>query len=81
MAALGDAVYETRQQLGQIVKAELAVVNGSQADDVKYVRLQALAERRRLVLQSFNRAYDKAIELTAARAEQQKAKPAAEVTP
>ena len=62
VAGLGDAVAQTRQRLGEIVKRERATID-SQAlsDDAKYVKLIDLAEKRRQVLQRFNKAYDRAI--------------------
>jgi len=74
MAGLGDAVLVTRQQLARIVKAELQVVNDAKMpDDLKFVRLQVLAEQRRKALQGFNAAYDRAVEATARVQEAEKA--------
>ena len=59
---LGGVVDDTRRHLSTLLKAERAVIQDDKMpDDIKFARLQVLAENRRKVLQQFNRAYDQAI--------------------
>lgn len=65
VAYLGDAVLQTRQRLGEIVKRERATIDSTTLNDsAKYVRLLELAEQRRAALQRFNAAYDRAVDAT-----------------
>jgi len=62
VAGLGDAVHQTRQRLGEIIKRERATIDSTTLNDgAKYTQLIELAERRRQALQRFNAAYDRAV--------------------
>jgi hypothetical protein len=72
VAGLGDAVQDTRRRLGEIVKAERKAIDSSVlTDSAKYVKLLELAEKRRDVLQRFNKVYDRAV-LATQRQEQER---------
>ncbi|HQC98970.1 MAG TPA: hypothetical protein PK306_25015, partial [Aquabacterium sp.] len=62
IAGLGDAVQQTRRDLEAIVKTERKTIDSDELTDAaKYVKLLGLAEKRRHVLQRFNKAYDRAV--------------------
>lgn len=74
VAGLGDAVQQTRRDLSAIVKTERKTIDSNELTDAaKYVKLMELAERRRQVLQRFNKAYDRAV-LATERQEKEAAK-------
>lgn len=61
MIALGSTIEQTREQLSELRKLELAIIAADGGEATKYARLQTVAEKRRRVLQQFNVAYDRAI--------------------
>lgn len=67
LVTLGDFVTGTRRTLSELRKQELSIISGERSEADKYLRLRALDEHKRRVLQQVNRAFDQAIQKGAAR--------------
>lgn len=68
MLALGEEIKLTREGLAKLRKDELSIINSTTlSDGDKLARLRMMNERRRRVLQDFNRAYDQSLSRPTAR--------------
>jgi len=59
---MGEFVREQRSVLADIRKHELAIIDSTQSDTIKYFRLQSLDAKKRKVLQRVNAAYGRALD-------------------
>ena len=59
--ALGGKLEAVRDQLADLRKQELAIITSDKPEAVKYARIMAINERKRMVMQRLNAAYNEAM--------------------